>query len=394
MIVVGMISGTSVDGVDVAAAELTLDGDELLLRRIGERMHPYPERRREAIHAALPPATTTMAAVCGLDTGIGQTFAEAAAAAVNDLCSGAADLVVSHGQTLYHWVENGRVLGTLQLGSPAWIAERTGLPVLSDLRSRDVTAGGQGAPLVSLVDAMLLAGSGKGVQAALNLGGIANITIVAPDSDPIAFDVGPGNALIDAAVRRVGRSALMDLGGAGAARGHVDPALAAVLRADPYYAAPAPKSTGKEHFNGAYLEAALLRAPVALPDDVLATVTAVAADTVADACLSYGARRVVAAGGGVRNATLMAGLTARLGATTLTTMDALGLPSDAREAYAFCVLGYLTWHGLPATLPSCTGARHASVLGSITPGRAPLRLPDPVARSPVRLSVVGPEVGP
>lgn len=389
MIVVGLISGTSVDAVDVAVADLELDGDELRLHRIGERAHPIPRPLREAILTALPPAATSMAAVCALDTGIGQAFADAAAAAVEELCDGSADLVVSHGQTLYHWVAGGRVHGTLQLGCPAWIAERTGLPVVADLRSRDVAAGGQGAPLVSLVDTLLLHGRGDGVQAALNLGGIANLTIVAPDRDPIAFDVGPANALIDAAARLGGDGAGIDHVGERAARGRTDPALAALLRADPYYAAPPPKSTGKEHFNAAYLEAALDRAPVPRTDDVLATVTEVAADSVADACVRHGVRGVVAAGGGVRNATLMGRLAAQLGAATLTTTDALGLPTDAREAYAFCVLGYLTWHGLAATVPSCTGARNASLLGSITPGRAALRLPEPASCAPTRLSVTG-----
>ena len=181
-----------------------------------------------------------MEAVCRLDTRIGQAFAEVAVAAIEHV--GPVDLIVSHGQTLYHWVEDGTVKGTLQLGQPAWIAERTHVPVVSDLRPRDVAAGGQGAPLVSLLDTLLLAGR-DGRPAALNLGGIANLTV-----PPLAFDTGPGNALLDRAARQLaGRP--YDDDGALAAAGPVVPELLDRLLADPYYARPAPKSTGPEHFD-------------------------------------------------------------------------------------------------------------------------------------------------
>ncbi|OIJ94816.1 anhydro-N-acetylmuramic acid kinase [Streptomyces colonosanans] len=387
MRVIGLMSGTSYDAIEAAAADLTLEGDTLVLRPLGALSLPYPEELRGCIEAVLPPAATTAEAVCRLDTGIGQAFAEAAVRADGELCSGTADLVVSHGQTVHHWVEDGAVRGTLQLGQPAWIAEATGLPVVSDLRSRDVAAGGQGAPLVSIVDTLLLRAR-PGVSAALNLGGIANVTVVAPGADPVAFDTGPANALIDAAVRHFTQGARdYDADGRGAARGRVRPGLLARLLDEPYYRRPAPKTTGKELFHLAYLKDALAAQPVPEPDDVLATLTRLTAVTVADACRAHDVTELVVSGGGARNPVLMRMLGEELADVRLLPSDSLGLPSTAKEALAFAVLGFLTVHGLPATVPSCTGARHPSLLGSITPGRTPLRLPEPAAVPPRRLRI-------
>ncbi|MCN9241588.1 anhydro-N-acetylmuramic acid kinase [Streptomyces sp. RY43-2] len=389
MRVIGLMSGTSYDAIEAAAAELTLEHDTLVLRPLGALSLPYPEELRGLVEAVLPPSATTIETVCRLDTGLGQAFAAAATRAVGELCSGSADLVVSHGQTVHHWVEGGAVRGTLQLGQPAWIAEATGLPVVSDLRSRDVAAGGQGAPLVSIVDTLLLRGR-AGVSAALNLGGIANVTVVSRDTDPVAFDTGPANALIDAAVRHFTHGArAYDEDGRGAARGRVDPALLARLLEEPYYRRPAPKTTGKELFHLAYLLEALAARPVLEPDDVLATLTRLTAVTVADACRAHGVDELVVSGGGARNPVLMRMLDEEAAGIRLLPSDSLGLPSTAKEALAFAVLGFLTVQGLPATVPSCTGARHASLLGSITPGRTSLRLPEPAAAPPRRLRIDG-----
>ncbi len=200
MRVIGLMSGTSYDAVEAAAADLELRGEALEMRPLGHLSSPCPDRLRDLIAGSLPPSAVTARTVAELDTGIGQAFADVAVRAVRELCGGGADLVVSHGQTLYHWVEDGTVRGTLQLGQPARIAEATGLPVVSDLRSGDVAAGGQGAPLVAMTDALALAAL-PGVPAALNLGGIANVTVVAPGAPPLAFDSGSANALMDAAVR-------------------------------------------------------------------------------------------------------------------------------------------------------------------------------------------------
>lgn len=387
MRVIGLMSGTSHDAVDAAAADLVLDGDTVVLAPLGLVSEAYPEALRSALSAALPPAATTMKEVCALDTRIGQVFAALAARADRELCEGRADLIGSHGQTVYHWAEGGRVHGTLQLGQPAWIAEATGCPVVSDLRTRDVAAGGQGAPLVSLVDALWLRGR-PGVCAALNLGGIANITVVSSAGDPLAFDTGPANALIDAAVGDLTGGRLdHDADGAMAARGTVHEPLLERLLAEPYYALPAPKTTGKELFHGPYLRAALAAAGPVPDDDVVATVTELTARTVADAVRSVHATEVIASGGGTRNPTLMGALRRALGTIALRTSDDLGLPASAKEAYAFAVLAFLTAHGLAGTAPSCTGARHASVLGSITPGSRGLALPAPGRPAPTRLEI-------
>ncbi|MEU7577148.1 anhydro-N-acetylmuramic acid kinase [Streptomyces sp. NPDC041068] len=387
MRVIGLMSGTSYDAIDAAAADLILDGDRLTLTPLGLISRGYDDGLRAALAAALPPAATTLAEVCRLDTRIGRAFAAAAVEADRELCDGQAELVASHGQTVYHWVEDGQVHGTLQIGQPAWIAEATGLPVVADFRPRDIAAGGQGAPLVSLVDRMWLRGR-PGAPAALNLGGIANIT--APDGT--AFDTGPANALVDAAVSEATDGRLTyDLDGELAARGTVHEGLLDRLLAEPYYAAPTPKTTGKELFHLPYLRTALQGYEKLPTEDVVATLTCLTARTVADAVRSVKASEVVASGGGTRNPALMAALRAELGGVPLRTSDELGLPSAAKEAYAFAVLGFLTLHGLPGTVPQSTGARHASVLGSITPGRRGAPWPEGVAgaQGPLRLVVNG-----
>lgn len=233
MRVIGLMSGTSYDAIDAAAADLRLDGDELVLTPLGMLSQPYSDDLRAAVARSLPPANTSMEHVCRLDTGIGQAFADVARQAVEQLCGGDADLIVSHGQTVFHWVDGGSVRGTLQLGQPAWIAEATGIPVVSDLRARDVAAGGQGAPLVSIIDVLWLRGR-SGVPIALNLGGIANITVV--HGEPVAFDTGPANALIDAVVAELTGGRLgFDADGAMAGRGRVHPELFGRLMAEPYY---------------------------------------------------------------------------------------------------------------------------------------------------------------
>ncbi|KRV50583.1 anhydro-N-acetylmuramic acid kinase [Wenjunlia vitaminophila] len=392
MRVIGVLSGTSHDAVDAAAAELVPDGRTLLLTPLGRIGSGYPADLRDELAAALPPAATTMRQVCALDTRIGQAFAAVADRANRELCGGRADLVVSHGQTVYHWVQDGLVRGTLQLGQPAWIAERTGCPVVSDLRARDVAAGGQGAPLVGLVDLLWLRGR-PGVPVALNLGGIANVTVPRGPAGPSAFDTGPANALIDAAVTHLTGGRLdHDRDGRIAAAGVVHPVLLRRLLDEPYYALSPPKTTGKELFNGAYLRAALEGLGPLAGRDVVATVTELTARTVAEAVRSHGATEVIASGGGVRNPTLMARLRAALGEVPLRVSDDLGLPAADKEAHAFAVLGWLTLHGLAGTEPGCTGARGPSVLGSITPGRHRLRLPPPVP-VPERLAFVAPPSG-
>ncbi|TNC16595.1 anhydro-N-acetylmuramic acid kinase [Georgenia sp. 311] len=387
MRVLGMISGTSHDGIDTAVVEFDVDDDGTAL--VGAVRHtgsvPYEPGLRARLLAALPPAGTTLAEVCELDTLIGQAFASAAADAI--AAAGPVDLVCSHGQTVYHWVEGGRALGTLQLGQPAWIAEATGVPVVADVRARDVAAGGHGAPLVSFLDALVVADA-PGTTALLNLGGIANITVVG--HDVLAYDTGPANALLDVAVLdRDAHPAGYDADGAIAATGTVDPDLLALLLREDYYAQPAPKSTGKELFHAGYLRSALDEhgREVSTPD-LLATLTALTARTVADQLRAHGVTRVLASGGGAANPTMLRMLAEELPGTEVATTDTIGVPPDTKEAIAFALFGWCTAHGLPATVPSATGARGARILGSITPGAGPLRLPEPAAEAPRSLRLV------
>jgi anhydro-N-acetylmuramic acid kinase len=387
MIVIGMISGTSMDAIDVAAARFEWHGETLTLRPLGHQEMTWPDETKRRLLAALPPAPVTMAEVCALDVLVGEAFAGAALAGVRDLAGGRADLVSSHGQNVYHLIENGRARGTLQLGQPAIIAEATGLPVVSDLRARDVAAGGQGAPLASTLDALWLAG-GDGPRAALNLGGIANITVVHGAGEPVlAFDTGPASCLLDIeAARMTGGTQHCDLDGRLALAGRVRDDLLARLLAESYYGRPAPKSTGRELFDTNYVARRLDGLPAVTGLDLMATLTELTARTVADACVRHGATEVVASGGGVRNPALMAALARRLGSIRLVTAEERGLPSDAKEAYLFALLGFLSWHGLSGTTAGATGARGPRILGRISPGASALLLPSPHA-PPTRLVI-------
>lgn len=389
MTVVGMISGTSFDAVDAAVADLDLDGDEVVLVPRGLHTTAFPETLRRRIAACLPPGSTTVEEVCRLDTEIGQLLGAAALGAQRALAADGVDLVVSHGQTVFHWVEGAHAMGTLQLGAPAWIAEATGAPVVSDLRSRDVARGGHGAPLASTLDALLvLRGSAR--RGSLNLGGIANITVRDPAGEVIAYDIGPANALMDSAVAASTHGeSRMDADGAMAARGRVDDAVLDRLLDEPYYRLPHPKSTGKELFHADYLGGVPGSSDLA-PDDLLATLSELTARLVARACRDHNLDELVVAGGGVRNPVLMSRIAALASPTAVVPIDDYGLPAQAKEGYLFALLGYLTVHGIEGTYPSATGASRGSILGSVAPGAHPLVLPPPASAPPVRLRIVRP----
>ncbi len=375
MRILGMISGTSHDGIDVAVVEFDDRDGALTGRVLHQASTPYAPGLRRRLVAALPPAPTTLAEVCELDTLIGQAFADAAADAADAV--GGVDAVCSHGQTVYHWVDATRALGTLQIGQPAWIAELVGAPVVSDLRIRDIAAGGHGAPLVSFLDDLLLRGR-PGVSAALNLGGISNMSVVGADS-LVAYDIGPANALVDAVVVA---ERLNDLGYDAEARiatsGRVDEELLALLLEDPYYALPAPKSTGKEHFHLGYVRRATSRIgrPVAVTD-LVRTLTELSVRTVARDVSAAGIGFLAVSGGGCRNPLMLDGLRTALPDVEVVLADELGAPADSKEAIAFALIGWCTLHGVPATVPGGTGAREARILGTITPGAGPLTLPQP-----------------
>ena len=377
MVVIGMISGTSIDAIDVAAARFHQSGDELTLACLAHAERPWPPETRARLLAALPPASVTMAEICALDVLVAEAFAAAAIDVIPTL-SEPPDLICSHGQTVFHWVEHGKARGTLQLGQPAIIAEATGLPVVSDLRARDIAAGGQGAPLASTLDALWLAGPG-GPRAALNLGGIANLTIVGAPGDPVtAYDTGPASCLLDLEAARLTQgSQTCDIDGRLALQGAIRPDLLASLLADPYYARHPPKSTGRELFDRAYLQPHLAGLPPITGPDLMATLTELTARTIAGACARHRVTEIVVSGGGVRNPALMQALRRALTPAPLIEADHRGLPADAKEAYLVALLGYLTWHGHDGTVPGATGAAAPRILGQLTPGSTSLRLPAP-----------------
>jgi anhydro-N-acetylmuramic acid kinase len=388
MKVIGMISGTSFDAIEAVAMNLTLSDGVIDAELLGHVSVPYEASLRTRIANVLPPNATTIEEVCRLDTLIGQSFADVADELGDVYFRGATDVVCSHGQTVFHWVEGAHALGTLQLGQGAWIAERTGATIVEDVRSRDVAAGGHGAPLASLLDVLLLGRHPANVRGSLNLGGISNITVVGPTTEPVAFDIGSANALMDAAVTWLTNGAeSFDRDGERAARGTVDQALLDDLLSDPYYQVPAPKSTGKEYFHETYLREHLVTRSIA-PDDLLATLAELTVETVARAVEAYGVTELFAAGGGTRNPVLMAGLRRRLSNVAISLIDDFGVPEDAKEACLFAIIGFLSVHGLASTIPSATGARHESVLGAIIPGRqAVLSLPAADAPTAVTFKV-------
>lgn len=383
-----MISGTSFDGIDYFLGDYRREGDEIRLERIAAGSVEYSASLRQRLIRSLPPLPVTAEELCIIDTGVGQEFA-AVAEAVCEAHEGV-ELIVSHGQTVYHWIDaDGRALGTLQMGNPAWIAERTGLPVVSDLRSRDVAAGGQGAPLVSLLDVLML-GNGGAREAAINLGGISNITVVTPDAAPVAYDIGPANALLDAVMAAVSDGAIRYDEDAQIARtGLVRKDWLDRLLDEPYYDMPVPKSTGKELFNLAYLEQRIGDVRALPLNDVLATLTELTCRTVMAEVARWRLDRVLFAGGGTANSFMMERMRALALGTEIGTMSALGVDPREKEPAVFALMGFLTMHGLAGNVPSCTGAAGTRLLGSITPGRGPLHLPAAHAGEIRSLRVLG-----
>jgi anhydro-N-acetylmuramic acid kinase len=382
------MSGTSVDGIDIACVDLQLDGTELSCEYRGVLSLPFDPELRDRIVAALPPGKPGAGELCQLHAGLGAAYASAFAQAQRELAADQAELAVLHGQTFFHWVDAaGRALGTLQLGNASDVAETTGLPVICDLRSRDVVAGGQGAPLVSRFDQLLLGGR-PGPAAAVNLGGIANLTVVEGGEVVIAYDLGPAGALMDpAAALATGGSQHFDADGALAASGRVSEQLLARLKAEPYYQLAPPRSTGRELFNLAYLQAMLADVEPLPPQDVAATVTRLLVDLLAQAVADHQLRELIFSGGGSQNPTTLRWLREAVPAAGVLTTADLGVPTQAKEAVAFAVLGFLAWNGLTGSVPAATGARHASILGSIMPGRDALRLPEPAEIAPTVIRI-------
>ncbi|WP_109124734.1 anhydro-N-acetylmuramic acid kinase [Dyella sp. C11] len=360
----GLISGTSADGIDVALVRF----DENTPQLVDALTHPWPDELRARILAVAQDETRLDLDAYGrLDVAIGQCFADAAQRLLerNRAHAPSVRAIGSHGQTLRHRPA-GEFPFTLQVGDPSVMAERCGIDVVADFRRADVAAGGQGAPLLPAVHAMLL-GRADGVRVVLNLGGIANITVLDPAGKVFGFDTGPANGLMDAwHVRH--RGGAYDANGAFAASGRVDDALLAALLADPYFALPAPKSTGREHFHLAWLEAHPNVSALS-PADVQATLLELSARSIAEAIDRHAAEAVdvLACGGGVHNDVLMKRLDQLLGSRTLQSTAAHGVDPDYLEATAFAWLARQRLLGLPGNLPAVTGARGPRVLGAVYP---------------------------
>ncbi|HVE80112.1 MAG TPA: anhydro-N-acetylmuramic acid kinase [Gemmatimonadaceae bacterium] len=369
-VVVGLMSGTSLDGISAAAVRFRAEGERVAHDLLAFVVSPYAAAQRDRLRVALegaPPAE-----YCRLGFDLGEWLARAAAAVLAEAGVPRADVraIASHGQTVWH--EPGH--STWQLGEPAVIAERLGLPVVSDFRVRDVAAGGQGAPLVPAADAMLFASAD--FRALQNIGGMGNVTVVTPGGDVRgvrAFDTGPGVAIIDGVVRALA-GAPYDEGGRLAAAGRPVDEVVDALLADPWFASEPPKSTGREKFGRAYAEALIARCrdarTGATNEDCVATATSLTSRSIADAYgrfLPEPVADVLVSGGGAKNATLMRDLTLRLAPRVVRQFDDVFYDGEAKEAVAFALLGWLHLRGRPGNVAGATGARGPRVLGKYTP---------------------------
>jgi anhydro-N-acetylmuramic acid kinase len=378
VIVVGLMSGTSVDGIDAAIIDVNQHDDALVVRLLGYVETPFDESLRRRVHTLFSLEQSHVDLVCEVNVQLGEAFAEAAAHALRQsgVKAEQAELIASHGQTVWHEVAPGHTRSTLQLGEPSVIAERLGVTTVADFRPRDIAAGGQGAPLASWGDALLFGDETVG-RAVQNIGGIGNVTWVPPGAQweaMLAFDTGPGNALIDHAVWRLsGGMQRFDADGALAVAGRTDGTLLSELLSQPYFSEQPPKSTGRELFGAQFVDPFIDRAlsKGLHASDVVATLTSFTAHSIADQYRRFLPGRpdeVVVGGGGSRNPVLMRLLSELLDPAQLRTHEDFGLPSLGREAIYFALMGYEALHGRPNTIPSCTGAVHPVVMGKLVPG--------------------------
>jgi anhydro-N-acetylmuramic acid kinase len=386
-LVLGLMSGTSADGIDVAlvrivdATNIASGGSRQSARLENFVTLPFPAAIRAATLRLAEGAPASCAEISQMNFRLGELFAHAILRACRKfrVSPSRISLIGSHGQTIYHQGVPSKFLGapiasTLQIGEPAIIAARTGITTVADFRPADMAAGGQGAPLVPFVDYLLYRDTGRG-RAALNIGGIANVTVTprhAKPSDVFAFDTGPGNMVMDALMRHFTRGKQhYDRNAQWAKRGKLISSLLNQLLADKYFRLPPPKTAGREQFGQAYVARFLkLGGRNAKPEDLLRTATILTALTIADAFHRWVPRRagvseLIVSGGGARNPLIIAQLSAALAVIEIVPSEALGFPGDAKEAFAFALLANETAHGRPANLPSATGALRPAVLGKI-----------------------------
>jgi anhydro-N-acetylmuramic acid kinase len=381
-LLIGVMSGTSADAADVAVVRMEGNGADVTHEILAYEETPFDVALRRDVHDAAGATVLEPERLMRLDAALGELYAAAVTRLLGTtgIDPRRVDAIGCHGQTVRHLPRRADGSGalTLQIGSAAILAERTGIPVVSNFRVRDAAAGGEGAPLVPIADWWLFRSADQS-RVLLNVGGMANITYLARGGsvdDILAFDTGPGNAVMDALVRIQTNGALHhDEQGAGAARGRANEALLAELLADPFFALPPPRSTGREHFGDRYA-AKLREVGLAMglsEDDLLATALELTTASVASSIERFVLPRgrvdtVLVSGGGVRNRTLMTGLERRLAPARVVALEVLGVPSSAKEALAFAYLAHRTLSGLPGNVPSATGASRPVVLGQVTPG--------------------------
>jgi len=381
MYIIGLMSGTSADAIDAALCEIQGEPPLLKIRIVHAITYPYPEGFQARIWDACLPAKSHVDTVCQLNFDMGELFAAAALKVIQEagVSPDTVDLIGSHGQTIWHMVQpSGQVSATLQITEASIIAERTGITTISNFRPRDVAAGGQGAPLTGYADWLLLRHPTYW-RAIQNVGGMGNVTFLPPLSDttnvPMAFDTGPGNALIDGVMTILteGKQSY-DKDGVLASQGRIDEDWLQTLALHPYYELKPPKTTGRELF-GAVMSAELVEEGKKLGLDdksIVATVTALTAASIADAYNRYApapVQEVIMGGGGARNPTLLGLLQSLLPTAKVMTHEDIGLDSDNKEALVFALLAHETWHARPGNLPSLTGAKSPVVLGQVTPGK-------------------------
>ena len=383
--VVGLMSGTSVDGIDAALVEIGGTDEAPEVRLVAFEDRPWPEKVREQIFPLFRPETATVDKIGYMNFLMWEIYAQSVASVVEKagLTLADIDLIGSHGQTIWHAPEvcdkdGFPVIFTVQIGEGSVIAARTGVPTVSDFRVADMAVGGQGAPLVPFSEYLLYRRPGETILLQ-NIGGIGNMTVLPGDEGPeavYAFDTGPGNMIIDAVVSALtGGEKTYDAGGAMASEGKVDQELLAMLQQDPYYSMPLPKTTGRELFGVQYVEKILdYRREHGLSDaDLLATVTDLTAWSIVDGYARYvlpkrQATELVVGGGGSYNATLLGFLRERFApyGVKVRTQEDLGWSSDAKEAVAFAIMADCCVREKPNVLPSVTGAKAAAIMGKLS----------------------------
>ena len=388
MLVLGMMSGTSADGIDAALVRISGAPPSLAAKLEGHYHARFPARVRQAILRLANGAATTTAELSQLNFLLGEEFAGAAIAACRQwrVPLEKIGLIGSHGQTVYHQGVGTRFLGTrriastLQIGEPGIIAARTGVTTIGDFRTADMAAGGQGAPLVPFVDYLLYRDRKLG-RVALNIGGIANVTLIpagARVEDVLAFDTGPGNMVIDSLVSSIsGGRKLYDAGARIGLRGRVIRSLLEEMLRHPYLRAAPPKTAGREQFGQEYARKLLEWAKKrrAQPEDLVRTATIFTALSIADGFRRFifpraHVNELIVAGGGTKNPLLMAQLGAALPGIEIVSSRRLGVAAEAKEAFAFAILAYESFHGRANNLPAATGAKRPAILGKLVHGYA------------------------